>query len=379
MKNDYLDFYGKHGISPVKQDISSIETHYERRRKLYRQCGIPLIAFKDAEVLEVGPGGGYNTLAFFHWNCKHVDLVEANEAGQEDMQKLFAKQNVPEDKYEIFSCKIEDYKTDKKYDIIIAEGFLPNVYNKQEIIDKLQELVSENGIVVITCIENAAVFVEVIKRLIGVALTSNINEYDKKVKYLSDFFEPQLNKLRGVSRSAKDWVQDQIMNPVNVNGTELTMLQAIEYFENGFDVLGCSPQMFTDYSWYKDIWYDYINDYKEQFNRKRLSLLLANRPELILPEEKVEILVKGFEGIKEYASEYEKEYDGQFIDSILQEMGRMAAILEQDFDVEFLDIFHEIREALLCLQKGENIDIENYPKFFSAFGRTQQYISFVKK
>lgn len=65
MKNDYLEYYGKHHISPVKQDIKDLERHYERRRKLYRQCGIPVIAFRNAEILEVGPGGGYNTLAFF--------------------------------------------------------------------------------------------------------------------------------------------------------------------------------------------------------------------------------------------------------------------------------------------------------------------------
>ena len=61
MKNDFLEYYGEHHISPVRQDINNIEAHYNRRKKLYRQCGIPAIAFRNAEVLEVGPGGGYNT------------------------------------------------------------------------------------------------------------------------------------------------------------------------------------------------------------------------------------------------------------------------------------------------------------------------------
>ncbi len=66
MRNDYLDFYGKHYISPVKQDIGNINLHYDRRKKLYRQCGIPVIAFRDADILEVGPGGGGTThLLFF--------------------------------------------------------------------------------------------------------------------------------------------------------------------------------------------------------------------------------------------------------------------------------------------------------------------------
>ena len=58
MKNDFLEYYGEHSISPVKQNIKEFEIHLERRRKLYRQCGIPLLAFRNAEILEVGPGGG---------------------------------------------------------------------------------------------------------------------------------------------------------------------------------------------------------------------------------------------------------------------------------------------------------------------------------
>lgn len=57
MKNEFLEYYGQHNISPVKQDISNLKVHYERRRKLYRQCGIPVIAFRNAEILEIGPGG----------------------------------------------------------------------------------------------------------------------------------------------------------------------------------------------------------------------------------------------------------------------------------------------------------------------------------
>ena len=57
MKNDFLEFYGAHNISPVRQDINNLDMHYKRREKLYRQCGIPTIAFRDRNILEIGPGG----------------------------------------------------------------------------------------------------------------------------------------------------------------------------------------------------------------------------------------------------------------------------------------------------------------------------------
>lgn len=379
MRNDFLEYYGKHNISPVKQDISNMELHYERRKKLYRQCGIPALAFRNADVLEVGPGGGYNTLAFFHWNSKHIDLVEANAQGIKDMQELFARQNISQDKYEIFSCKIEDYQTDKKYDIVIAECFLSNIYNQQEVISKLQEVTADNGIVVITCSDDVSFFIEIMKRLVGRVIVADISEYNEKVKYLSKLFAPQLAKLRGVSRSPEDWVRDQILNPATVNGTELTLMQAIDYFGDSFDVLGCSPRIFTDYSWYKDVWYDYKADYKEQFAQKRLSLLMANMPEVILPIDQADILVKHFENVKRFESEYEQTLDIEKVSSIVEEMNAMEEILNLGINENFIFVFYEIKEILKCILNDETINMDNYSHFFSSFGRTMQYISFVKK
>ena len=65
-QNDFLSYYGEHRISPVRQNIGDLSLHYTRRRKLYRQLGMPCRIFEDANVLEVGPGGGYNSLFLFH-------------------------------------------------------------------------------------------------------------------------------------------------------------------------------------------------------------------------------------------------------------------------------------------------------------------------
>jgi len=378
VNNDFLEYYGEHSISPVRQDITDIALHYERRKKVYRQCGIPLLAFRNAELLEIGAGGGYNTLAFFYWNVKHVDIVEANPQGIADMQKLFTEQKIPEDKYNIFRNKIEDFKIDKKYDIVIAEGFLPYIYNQCEVINKLQDLTASEGIVVITCSDDVCMFIESMKRLIGIALVSAIDSYSEKVNYLSELFEPQLKKLRGVSRSAKDWVQDQILNPAGVNGMELSLLQAIEYFEKEFDILGSSPHMFTDYSWYKDIWYDYKKEYKEQFRRKRLNLLQANASERILSIEQSDSLTEHFVSIKNLAAKYERTLEIDFINKIIEELGFVQKLAKQFLDDKFINILQEIVQLLYCIQKNEKVIMENYPQFFGAFGRTQQYISFVK-
>ncbi len=379
MKNEQLEYYIQHNISPEHQNIEDIEIHYTRRKKLYRQCGIPEIAFRDAEILEVGPGGGYNTLAFFQWNCRHVDLVEANPQGVKDMNQLFAEQGVQKEKFDIYECAIEEYTTERRYDIIIAEGFLPNIHNQNEVLNKLKELINEKGIIVITCIDKVDFFIEVMKRLVGVALAQNIPEYDDKVRYLTGIFKPQLEKLRGVSKLPEDWVKDIILNPEVNNEMELSLAQAIQYFGEDFEILGSSPQMFTDYSWSKDIWYDYKKDYLEQFEKKRLSLLMANMPEIILPLNLARGLVKNFEDIREAEAKFEASFELSKIDDIIDIMVSMNTMIQQYFDEEFIKVFHEIEKILLCIRHGENVKMEDYPCFFAAFGRTQQYISFVKK
>ncbi len=379
MRNSELEYYIEHKISPEHQNIEDIEVHYARRKKLYRQCGIPEIGFRNAEILEVGPGGGYNTLAFFQWDCKHVDLVEANPHAIKDMQKLFTEQGIEHDKYHIFECMIEEYKAKRKYDIVIAEGFLPNLYNREEVLEKLVGLVNEKGIIVVTCSDRVGLFIEIIKRLIGNVMARQLLTYDEKVDYLTNIFKPQLEKLRGVSKLPEDWVRDIILNPEIVNEAEFTLADAISYFEKDFEILGSSPHMFTDYSWSKDIWYDYKSDYMKQFDKKRLSFLMANIAEVIMESEQAEALVEGFSTIKDIEAEYESTLEINKIDSIIAVMDSIEKILRQNFESDFMNVFYEMKEALMDVRKGKDIDMEKYPHFFGAFGRTQQYISFVRK
>lgn len=380
IKNDFLEFYGEHNISPVSQDISDISIHYKRREKLYRQLGMPILLFKDREMLEVGPGGGYNSLAFFNWGCAHLDLVEANPSGIADMKRLFDLQEVNKEKYTIIESRIEEFSTEKKYDIVIAESFLQNLNNQQEVIDKLKKLVKMNGIIVVTTSDETSFYIEQLKRLIANAMVANIDNYDEKVKCLVKVFEPQLKTLRGVSRSAECWVQDQLLNPVAVNDTSLSLIEAIEMFGSDCDVLSTAPRMFHDYSWYKDIWFNEKDDYSKQFCKDGVNLILANMENELHMDLKGEELKKTICDQKKYASAFEKEFDYQYIDKIIEGNLSIQALLKGQSD-RLDKILEEISLALHdVIENGvEDFSFEKYPEFFRAFGRTQQYISFIKK
>jgi hypothetical protein len=63
MKNNtsFVDFYNKHDISPVSQDISDLEKHFQKRDSLLLSLGIPALLIKGSSVIEFRAGSGQNS------------------------------------------------------------------------------------------------------------------------------------------------------------------------------------------------------------------------------------------------------------------------------------------------------------------------------
>ena len=208
-------------------------------------------------------------------------------------------------------------------------------------------------------------------------MTKDIKSYDEKVSYLVKIFTPQLKNLRGVSRPPKDWVQDQLLNPTGANGEYMSLAEATTLFGEEFYVLGSSPRIFTDYSWYKDIWFDTKQAIYDEFRQKNLSFLLAGSKEVILAPETADELVKLFTKANALAADYEHSLNDNILVKNTDLLSSMIPKLT-DLSDEFKTIFEEIVIALKDA-KENNIDFAKYPNFSAAFGRSMQYIAFEKK
>ena len=97
MKNNtsFVDFYNKHDISPVSQDISDLEKHFQRRDSLLLSLGIPALLIKGSSVIEFGAGSGYNStyIASLSPNCYH--LVDGSNIGIKETKKQLSGTIIP--------------------------------------------------------------------------------------------------------------------------------------------------------------------------------------------------------------------------------------------------------------------------------------------
>lgn len=380
MTNQYLDFYKKHNISPVHMTEASFEKHVMNRRNLYRQLGIPFQCFRGKNIVEFGPGGGINSLVLAHPNLGgacYIDLVEPNPTGYEEIIKLYDEFDIPKEKYCLNKCMLEEFESNKLYDFVIAEQFIPHIPNKEIAIKKLKTLVAEDGILIITAVDETGLYVEMMKRVVAHIITKDINDYKKKVEALLEIFSPALELMNNMTRPAIDWVQDQMIGPMILHDSPMNLKDAIALCEDEFDVLGASQNIFTDYSWYKDTEYDVNKVYKEQYNRKIQAFLLAGDDDESIVSElingKLETAAKNANRL---AAEMEQTNCWDRINDLIDYIRDVS----QYAGKEKITLFNnELIEILGLARNNKYIDFSKYSNFNNTFGKSSQFISFQRK
>lgn len=378
MINKNLDFYKENNLAPTVRASEGKKDLFEKRKKLYRQLGIPQLCFRDAEVIEFGPSTGENSLVLLEWgriNC--VDLVEPNRLAHKMIEDLYNYEQIDKQRYHLYPCLMEEYKTKKKYDIIIAEQFLQDLDNWKDYLGYMEGLTKEGSIIVTTCADVIGLYVEKMKRLIAQIIVAEVEDYDEKVKILLEVFEPTLMGLKGMNRRSIDYVSDVFLSKFYISCKHImSMVDVIDNYKNRFDVLGASQNMFTDFSWYKDWEYDYLAVYKEQYARKRHMFLVAgDTDETEKSKEENTRLAAAIENVTNMAADYEenKTLDIEcFINAIAEiELYTQNKVIKA-FDEQLIDI-------LKIVIKKDTLILDNYKLWSSTFGKSSQYIALQRK
>jgi SAM-dependent methyltransferase len=377
-----VDFYKRHGISPVRQDISNLETHFTRRAGLYRHLGILPQFVRGRTVLEVGPGGGFNSLYTATLQPSRYVLLEPNPTGVTHIEKVFGQFPPLRKKIEICGKLVEDYDTNDRFDFVLCEGMLAlaGVKDPSALLRTVAKFVAPaGGVLVITCIDAISDFPETLRRLFGQLLINPKDPLETQAAMLTPMFGPHLNTLAGMSRPHDDWVIDNLLNPASI-GPYLPIFEAIAAIEQDFEFFAASPHFATDWRWYKALTpktTEYSRRGIEQYWENAHSLFDYRRTFPSRDPAANKELYRQCDETRALVREYEARRDTAVVPRIVARLGD----LERSVRAFSADVGDALKEAhdLLSTAPPDPQAVAAAWHFGPWFGRGQQYLSFSRR
>lgn len=210
-------YYQSQPILPTIANFKSTKNlnGYEKQRKdlITEKLNIPVQFFQDREILEFGPDSGENALIFAKWGAK-LHLVEPNNQGIETTKKNFDHFNFSNAIQSITKTDINGYISKKRFDLIVAEGFVHSIKPDKSWLEKFSTLVSPGGLVLISYTNTYGAFMELLYSLIAAYVeqkSSSTAEYNAVLKKI---FETKWKSVPH-TRSFESWQMDVIDSPYN--------------------------------------------------------------------------------------------------------------------------------------------------------------------
>jgi len=374
-----VEFYRQHSISPVRQDLSNMGKHFERREALYWHLGILPAFVRGRTVLEVGPGSGCNSLYTASLNPSRYVLLEGNPKGVEDIARLFAGYPDLHARVEVAQCLLQEYDSDERFDFVFCEGVLSGVFDPQETLQQVARFVAPDGVLIITCIDHISYFPDTLRRLCAQRLIDSEASVEAQTAVLLPIFRHHLARLPDMSRSHEDWIIDNVINPASI-GPLLSIPEAIAAIAEAFEILGSSPRFMTDWRWYKTITgsrRDFNTIALEQYwqsahNFLEYSTLLPPRPAPLNRQ-----LHERCRTMRDAIRAFERTRDEQLLEDLCRVLNEVIALIEA-FSGQAAEALREVERWLSQPAPAPDALAES-EAFGGLFGRGQQYLSFSRR
>jgi SAM-dependent methyltransferase len=373
-----VDFYRRHGISPVRQDISDLEAHFTRRAALYRHIGLLPLFVRGKRVLEIGPGSGFNSLYTATLRPSQYVLLEGNPAGVADIERLFSDFAELREGLEIVTALVDDYTPAERFDFVLCEGVLglAGVPDPTVMLKRVANFTSPGGVLVITCIDALTNFPEALRRMFAQLIIEPGMPLSEQVERLMPVFTPHLLTLPGMSRRHDDWIIDNLLNPASI-GPVLSIPDAIHAIDAEFEFFASSPHYCVDWRWYKAIvpGSEPFNDVAvDQYWRNAHNLF--DYRELHAPRDPAlnRALYRACDEARLLIREYELTHDTAIVTAFAARL-REIATLTRTFSAKTAGAFDEAAGLLADLPVRPEA-VASAAQLGAWFARGQQYISF---
>lgn len=159
------------GVSPSEitpyYDMTSdmqIKNHMLVRRNIYavRLC-LPEVIWRDKHVLEIAPGSGVNAI-YLAKNGAKLTLVDKDTAVIEILSENLRINGVMGNIDEIMCSDVESYMPSRKFDVIIAEGFLYFLPDRDYQLERLYDFLNKDtGLMIFHTFDPYGSFIRFVK------------------------------------------------------------------------------------------------------------------------------------------------------------------------------------------------------------------------
>ena len=269
MGKPFLDFYASRKIIPVRQDIGNLDLHFLKRKALYRHLGMPPAVFKGRRVLEFGPGSGDDAVHTSTLQPALYVLVDGNPYSIAAVREKIDKGTIVADELECVESDILEFSDDRCFDVVTCEGVVPGQENTANFLRHIASFTDIDGIIMLTTHSPTSLLAEICRRMVKPLFGREYPDVDEELHRMVDFFTPDLDSLKGMTRIYEDWVLDTILHPWK-REVAFSIPNAIDALDDNFDVVGTSPSFSQDWRWYKAVPEDHqsINGHvRAEFNK----------------------------------------------------------------------------------------------------------------
>ncbi len=250
VRQTHLEFYREHKITPVRYDLSSLDAHLERRFALYARLGLLPVSFKKASVLEVAAGTGHNSLYVAQTLPSSLVLLEPNETAVEYIHQAYKCFALSHTTPEIIASSIEEYSPKSHFDIVLCENWLGSSMRELSLMNRISDLVAEQGMLVLTTISPIGFLPNVLRRFMASYIAPMNKGFQERTELLASAFKNHLTTMSAMTRNIVDWVQDNMINPAYF-GLALSIPLLLERLGEHFEIMGSSPAFSEDWRWFK--------------------------------------------------------------------------------------------------------------------------------
>lgn len=364
--------------SAAKQILDK-DIYFNTRRYLYRSLGVRKESIEDKDILEIGPGHGYNAIVNAEYNPGLYEMVEINTESCKNIDMLFSNFKNKRISYKINNCSIDDFRSEQKYDIVICESMLAFLKNKEILLKTISDKVKDDGILILTTVDPISQFFDMTRRLLANILAYNVDDIKKKIELFTSAFKSHTDKLDGFSKIIEEWCYDMFIdNDLYYNSFSLPRVMKI--LSEEYELFNmASPNLIIDERWYRQISSDYKinNQYKiNSFYKNWHNLFhykVFSKPRIVEKNKELEGLCEElFSCIISNDTKNKNDYVSSLIITLKKIRNNLKNI---DNAIE-----KAIDELITILNKEDitPIDISEMKYFSRSFGRGSQYVSFIK-